>query len=227
MKKSRHIWIASSMITVGLLGVTMSRTFDRSGPGVWSVNNGYWGMMGGYFQNGSGGPGMMGQWGRGNVETLTSANAIQRMKSSLQHAEVDKANNSITYQGTFIRIVVLGGAMGDSNMGPAEKFVVGGLVNPTLHVPQGSRVTLELINEDMDMPHGVEVSAAEPPYGTMPMMQGAIYPGSFIPPIAEADQNSFPAATTTFAANRAGTFYYLCEYPGHAAKGMYGKIVIA
>ena len=203
----------------------------------------------GYNSNVAGSPGMMGQYGGGSASTesgalsgamgsmmgggfsrqgteLTMSQANHDMESSLAHATVDKANNSITYTGDSVQIVVFGGAMSDNKTGPAEKFVIGGLVNPTLHVSKGANVTFELVNEDSDMAHGLEVSTAGPPYGYMSMMQGGIYPGSVVAPIPEADGNNVSMATTSFTASQSGTFYYLCQYPGHAAKGMYGKIII-
>ena len=148
------------------------------------------------------------------------------MQSSLQNATVDKTDNTITYSGKTVKIVVFGGAMDNSKSGAAEKFVIGGLVNPTLQISKGAQVTLELINEDTNMPHGIEVTDVHPPYWFMSMMQGGIYPGTFIPPIPEANSDSYAEASTTFTASQTGTFQYICEYPGHAAEGMYGEIIV-
>ena len=195
--------------------------------------NGYGGMMNGFF-GGSGGNQTnwansmitaMDQYG-GGTQTIKAADASKAVTDSLQNAIVNKAKNTITYTGKTVKIVALGGAMDNSQSGPAEKFIIGGLTNPTLQIAKGAKVTLEFINEDTDMPHGIEVTNAQPPYGYMSMMQGGIYPGSFIPPIPEASSNSYPVANAIFTANRTGTYYYICEYPGHAAEGMYGQIVI-
>lgn len=178
--------------------------------------------------NGNGWVGMMGSrmnsfFGQG--KTIPPSEADRDMNASLQNATVDKVGNSITYSGQSVKIVVFGGAMGDSGSGPDEKFVIGGLVNPSLHVPKGAQVTLELVNED-NMPHGLEITAAQPPYGTMSMMQGGIYPGAFLHPIAAATKDQYPVATTIFTASQSGEFHYICPYPGHAANGMYGKIIV-
>lgn len=201
--------------------------------GMMGYGNGYGGMMSGFF-GGSGGSqanwvnsmiSAMNQY-NGTAQTMKAADASAAVTASLQNATVDQANNTITYTGKTLKIVALGGAMDNSKSGPAEKFIIGGLTNPTLQIPKGAKVTLELINEDTDMPHGIEVTNAQPPYGYMSMMQGGIYPGSFIPPIPEAGSNSYPVASSTFIANQTGTYYYFCEYPGHAAEGMYGQIVV-
>ena len=60
----------------------------------------------------------------------------------------------------------------------------------------------------------------------MSMMQGQVYSGAFIQPIAEVVTNQYQSAQVSFTAGYAGEFYYICQYPGHAAKGMYGKIII-
>ncbi|MGC7873204.1 hypothetical protein ACPUYX_16975 [Desulfosporosinus sp. SYSU MS00001] len=218
------------------------------GPGSYGFPGGY-GMMGSYYGNSSGNNGsgnynssnglagsycgrygFMNGYGNGNgngnentySQSLKDAtSAANDMDSSLTNATVDKSSNTITYTGSAIKIVMLGG--------PEEadgKFVIGGLINPTLKIPQGAKVTLEIINEDTGMPHGVELTTAAPPYAYMPMMQGTIYPGGFIPPVPESSNNQFPSALISFSASQTGEFYYICQYPGHAAKGMFGKIVI-
>ncbi|WP_139024204.1 plastocyanin/azurin family copper-binding protein [Desulfosporosinus sp. OT] len=192
--------------------------------------NGYsggYGMMGGYGANGySGGYGMMGGYGYGNSSSYNQNikddnSAAKDMEASLTNATIDKSANTITYTGTDVNIVMYGG--------PEEadgKFVIGGLINPTLKIPQGAKVTMELINEDTGMPHGVELTTAPPPYYYMAMMQGGVYPGSFLPTIPEASTNQYPSAQVSFTTSDSGQFYYICQYPGHAAKGMYGKIII-
>ena len=198
-----------------------------SNPDAHQFTHGY-GMMGGYGgsagANGAPGYGMMGGSfnGAGYSSALTDqTGAANDMKASLANAAVNKSANTITYTGSDVKIVMLGGP-GNAD----EKFVIGGLVNPTLNIPQGARVTMEFINEDTGMPHGVEITSATPPYVYMSMMQGGIYPGAFIHPIPVAVSNKYPVAQISFTAGQAGNFYYLCQYPGHAEKGMYGKIVI-
>lgn len=214
----------------------MGAGFAPGGSSVSSGNpsqSGWSGMMGQAFGGTGGSQGnwtsamgsMMSQF-FGQVKTVNPSDANQEMQSSLKNATIDKTNNTITYSGQTVKIVAFGGAMDNNSSGPDEKFVIGGLVNPTLRVQKGAHVTLELVNEDTGMPHGIEVTSAQPPYGVMSIMQGGIYPGTFIHPIPAASKDAYPLATTTFTASQAGTFNYICEYPGHAAKGMYGKIII-
>jgi rusticyanin len=186
-----EVWGFSIFIT-GNSSLYGNRTYSSS-------RNGYYGM------------GMMGGWlNTENNQTTVSADTAKSDETiSLENAKVNKSDNSITYSGKDIKIVMLGG--------PKEadgKFVVGGLINPTVYVPKGSRITLEFINEDEGMPHGIEITNAGPPYPYMLMMQGGVYPGTFINPVPEANENGYPAALTTFTANSAGQYYYICQYPG-------------
>ena len=60
----------------------------------------------------------------------------------------------------------------------------------------------------------------------MTMMDGGIYPDTFVPTLPAATVDKYPTAVTKFNSNQEGTFYYMCQYPGHAAKGMFGKFII-
>lgn len=196
--------LGSSIFSLGNYSLYDSRTYSSS-------RNGYYGM------------GMMGGWSNpeDNQTVVTDDKAKNDEKISLDNAKVSKSDNSVTYLGKDITIVMSGG--------PKEadgKFVIDGLINPTVYVPKGSRITLEFINEDEGMPHGIEITNAGPPYPYMLMMQVGLYPGTFINPVPAANENGYPSASTTFTANSAGQYYYLCQYPGHAQNGMYGEIII-
>lgn len=163
-------------------------------------------------------------WYINNVPKISAETAAQDAQTALTQADVsiDKTNNAITYTGQNVHIVALAGPTGAD-----QKFVIDGLVNPTLDIPKGAQVTFQLINEDTGMPHGVEITSAKPPFAYMSMMQGGIYSGSFIHPILAATNAGDPTLSTTFTASQAGTFTYLCQYPGHAQQGMYGQIIIS
>lgn len=173
-----------------------------------------YGMMDGY--------GMMGGYGQpGNSLATKDESSVQAdSNASLQNAKVNKDDNSITYTGIDVKLVVLGGPEQAD-----DQFVIGGLVNPTLRIPKGATVTVEFANSDEGMPHAFEVTNAVPPYNYMSMMDGAIYPGSLIG-VMPPRNGQYPVAQTIFKADQPGTFYYICQYPGHAAKGMYGKLII-
>ncbi len=237
-KKMFAVPLLIAGITVGgVVGVMASSVFAAS-PNTNQNSN--WGnMMGGAFGgNGSTGDGFAGMMGGSgssfmssvinrvfsNVPKISAAAATQAAQTALNqaNASIDKTNNSITYSGQNVNIVALAGPTGAD-----QKFVIDGLVNPTLHIQKGAKVSLQLINEDKGMPHGIEITSANPPFAYMSMMQGGIYNGSFIHPIPAATKAGDPTLTTTFTASQTGPFTYLCPFPGHAQQGMYGKIVIS
>ena len=170
------------------------------------------------------GPGMMGGYGynQGDIQYKTDAQIQADAANTQAYAQVDEQANSIIYSGNEITIFMLGGPEEAD-----EKFVINGLINPTIYVPRDATVTIEFANADEGMPHAFEITDARPPYGYMSMMHnGRIYPGSFIATLPAANGGIYPVGKATFQASEAGTFYYICQYPGHAQEGMYGKMVV-
>lgn len=172
-------------------------------------NNNWFGMMG---------PTMQGF--NGEYELINSIDTEKEVNASLTNATIDSTNNSIRYTGEYVNIVMIGGPE-DAD----EKFVIGEMINPTIFIPKNAKVTMKLINEDEGMPHGIELTSVSPPYSYMTMMQGG-FTGIYVPVIPNANGDLYPVAETTFTANRTGEFYYICQVPGHAEEGMYGKIII-
>lgn len=203
-------------------GMTNSQ-FNRDGGGKEQNYENSGGMMNGYNGNNSGGMmrGNGSQNGATNIASLNEETANNHMEDSLKNATVDKKNNTITFRGKDVNIVLLG-----SPKIADDKFFIGGLINPMLQVPKNAKISLEMINEDDGMSHGVEITNAIPAYNYMPMMGGGVYPDTFITPLPEATKDKYPTSATTFISSQEGTFYYICQYPGHAAKGMYGKFII-
>lgn len=164
---------------------------------------------------------MMGNLDSGNYDTIDYKEAESMQSNANQKAIVDEENNTITYKGNNVNIVMLGG--------PEEadgKFVIDDLVNPTVKIQKGATITLTLINADEGMPHGILVTENHPPYSYMSMMDGGIYGNAIIYPIPEAKEDELPVSTVTFQAEQSGEYYYICQYPGHASAGMYGKLII-
>lgn len=205
-------------------GVNNTNAYRNYNDNLNGANRGRWdsqgyGMMGGYR-------GMMGgNYGNGprqyTNEGLSEEQVNNDIANSMQNATVDKKNNSISYSGDNIKIVMLA-----STKKADDKFEIGGLVNPIVYVPKNTTVTLELVNEDEDVAHAFEITDATPPYAYMTMMQGQVYPGGFIGIIPPSEGNKFYKGSTSFTSNYTGEFYYICQYPGHAEKGMYGKIIV-
>ena len=101
-------------------------------------------------------------------------------------------------------------------------FVVQGLVNPTLHVTAGARVTAIVVNEDPDMYHNWALSHNGPPFSGIPMTgRGMLMESAMLDP---PSGGGFWGQQVSLAVG-AGQYWYLCSYPGHAADGMYGMFV--
>ncbi|QAT41318.1 MULTISPECIES: sulfocyanin-like copper-binding protein [unclassified Clostridium] len=231
MKSSKLLW--SSLIALSLLlcaSYIIPKSYYRTNAAAKVVNNNSSNLntANNYSRRGneSYGYGMMGR-NRGYnsssyLQGLISEDKVnEEIKNSTANAKIDKQSNSITYSGNSINIVLLA-----SGKQADDKFEAAGLINPTIYIPRDSTVTLELINEDEDVSHALEITSAAPPYGYMSMMQGEVYPGSFINPIPSAANGKLYSASVSFTASHDGSFYYICQYPGHAAQGMYGKIIV-
>jgi rusticyanin len=110
----------------------------------------------------------------------------------------------------------------------AHPFEIAGIVNPTVVVPAGAHVSIEVINADDDMAHGLVITVGGAATAWMPMMSAApAFAGAaawFLPIPTAAGMH---AATLSFTAATAGTYTYLCPVPGHAAKGMAGTFTVS
>ncbi len=222
---------AAVAVVLGAIGVAGAQGYG-----------GYGGMMGGGYGNGAGyGPGMMGggmmglagadrpvdpDWGGG---VLSSAQVRAYLAAAPAAARVDAKADTITYSGRDITIDMVAVQPGHDD----QTFEVGGLTNPTLVVPAGATVHLNLVNMDWgrNMEHGVIITLAPPPYPYMAMM--ATGPGlAQVMPLLpwrsakDLQQAQYASLSATFVAGNAGTYWYVCPTPQHAQKGMYGKLVV-
>lgn len=209
-------FLAALFLTAALaLGVVLAQRGMTGGAPGGTAGNGY-GMGGGRM----GGSAYQGQ-------PMTWNAARQAIHNSAPGATIDTADNSLTFTGTRIHLDVIA-VQPDK---PDTTFEIGGLVDPTLHIPRGATVTLTLINMDygQDMPHGLVLTRQAPPYPYMGtgMMGG----GNGIPPLAARSTDdlqtaTYASGTLQFQATTPGTYYYVCQVPGHAQEGMYGKIIV-
>ncbi len=176
--------------------------------------------------------GMMGQVGT----PLAIQTAVQDARATSSYAVVSPKNNSIVFESKNVSIVVLAmgvdRAMNLTGSTPPphatnDTFVIDGLIAPTLVLQKGSTVHITFVNLDSNEYHDVIITSTGPPYPYMPMsaMSGLVSMMSFV---QHADYQQGQAYEYSYNAsfNSAGTFWYLCMYPGHAQMGMYGKIVV-
>ncbi|HEM55779.1 MAG TPA: hypothetical protein ENO30_03345 [Thermodesulfobium narugense] len=197
--------------------------------GFCTYRNGYGpGMMYGNG-NGSGngyGPGMMYGYNNGQSSYQTiPTNQLKSFSDLTGNVAVDDKNNSVTFndQNPVIPIIA------SPNDNAMYSFGVGNLINPTIIVRKNANVTLKLINNDDDMYHGIIITNTAPSYPYMVMMNISLaFQYSAIRPLPYEDKQSKLLATgsTEFSANTPGTYYYICQVPGHAQHGMYGKFIV-
>ena len=93
--------------------------------------------------------------------------------------------------------------------------------NMTITVPEGYRVTIDLVNKDPAMAHSLGISTVTSDFGVVeptPAFEGAITGGA-----ASLTEATLPgeSETITFTAGPAGSYSMVCFVPGHAAAGMW------
>jgi len=110
---------------------------------------------------------------------------------------------------------------------PAESFRIAAMTDPAVTVPAGAHVTIELINADSGMAHGLVVTAGNATASWMPIMTARpAFTGSALWFLGNPTTAGMHEGTLTFTATAPGTYHYLCPVPGHAQKGMTGTLTI-
>lgn len=154
---------------------------------------------------------------------ISAAQATRLGDEAPRDSTVDRAANRISFTNHTVHLVVLA-----SPLMPAENFRIAAMVNPTIVVPAGATVSIELVNADDDMAHGLAVTANGSASSWMPMMAAApAFPGAAVWFLGDPTAAGMHTGTLTFTAAAAGTYQYLCPLPGHAQEGMVGNFVVA
>jgi rusticyanin len=139
-------------------------------------------------------------------------------------ASVDRTHNHITLSGSSDHLVVLAGPSGN----PDNTFRIAGLVDPTIVVQSGARVSIEVVNADSETARGLVIAAAGSAHSRTPMISATPnFTGSALWFLGNPTSAGMHAGTLTFTATKSGTFQYLCPVPGHARAGMIGAFVVA
>ena len=138
-------------------------------------------------------------------------------------ATADQAANRLTFTSADVHLVVLA-----SPSMPVESFRIAGMTNPTVVVPKGATVSIELVNADSDMAHGLVVTASGEASSWMPMMTAPpAFSGAALWFLGESTSAGMHTGTLSFTAGTSGTYQYLCPVPGHAQEGMAGTFVVS
>lgn len=143
-------------------------------------------------------------------------------------ARIDTSQNRVVFCGHRVLLAIAAVQPNFTN----TIFEVAGLVDPTIVIPVGVTVTLDLVNMDygQDMEHGVVLSTVAPPYpvlGMMRMVDSFAEVGILSPRIAENPRSSaYEEGSVTFQEPAPGVYYYVCQYYDHASKGMFGRLIV-
>jgi rusticyanin len=111
--------------------------------------------------------------------------------------------------------------------GPDATFRIAGMVNPTITVPAGATVSMQVINADPGTAHGMVITASSGQASWMPMMTAwPAFTGSAVRFLGSPTSSGMHTGTLTFTA-APGAYHYLCPVPGHAQKGMAGLLTVS
>lgn len=227
-----YSWYRSMM--GGFLGSSMMRGSSSS----WMGRGGYAWMLGGisapgwmrgqslpaFMMESATDPGsVMGSlWANAPAPRVSAAQARRLGAQTPAGATLDRAGNRITFTTSTVNLVVEA-----SPSMPAESFRIADMTNPTIVVPAGARVSIELINADSDMAHGLVVTASGAASSWMPMMAAQpAFAGGALWFLGESTSAGMHEGTLSFTATTPGTYQYLCPVPGHAQEGMAGTFVV-
>lgn len=213
-------WLGVALVLVGVAGLAFTTAwqlpFTPGGTG-WRA--------GGPFTGPDAMGRMMGSFLSGaQVPRVTRSETIALGNVVPTGATIDRARNRLVFRTNDVQLTVLASPPWGKDM----TFRVAGLTNPTIIVPQGAQVRVQLVNADNDTSHGWLLTPATRPFPYMAMMgTPSAFSGSFAPPLGESSSAGMPSETITFQASATGHYTYLCPVPGHAQQGMYGVFVVA
>lgn len=148
---------------------------------------------------------------------LTS-HAIAAAEKKTTGIAVGKDKKSIVVTGATARFVVRTGPKDDM-----LSYRIKGLRNPTIEAKAGSKLIILFVNSDDDMLHNLRFTMQAPPFEAKMGNRGSVGSGDLHPKKGA----SFSGQTLTVVLpSKAGTYSYVCTIAGHAAAGMYGKVVV-
>ncbi len=147
---------------------------------------------------------------------------LAALNASATQGHAFAGNNTLWFGSGALALVVYG-SPADHDMA----FVIQGMVNPTIHLLAGSRVTLTMVNMDTGEYHTWSVTTQAPPYSSTGMMGGGMMSGtmmgtSSLAPMSSLGMWSQQMGFTTLA----GSYWYVCAVANHAAGGMYGQLIV-
>ncbi len=147
---------------------------------------------------------------------------LAALNASATRGHAFMANNTLWFGSGAMTLVVYA-SPADHDM----TFVVQGMINPTIHMPTGARVTLTMVNMDSGEYHTWSVTTQAPPYISSGMMGGGMMSGTMMGTSSLAPMSGMGmwSQQMGFTA-QAGSYWYVCAVYNHAASGMYGHLVV-
>ena len=129
---------------------------------------------------------------------------------------MDRTHNHITLSGRSVHLVVLAGPSGNLH----DTFRIAGLIDPTIVVQSGERVSIEVVNADSEAAQGLVIAAAGSAHSRMPMISATpSFTGSALWFLGNPTSAGMHAGTLTFTATKSGTFSTSARFrdmPGRA-----------
>lgn len=178
----------------------------------------------GFMMGASADPGqVMGRfWANAPGARVSAADAARLATEAPAGASVDAGANRITFSGHVVHVAVVA-----SPHAADERFEIAGLIDPTLVIPSGGVVTVEVINADSDSAHGLVVTGATQTPSAVPMMTAApAFSGAALWFLGASTSAGLHEGTITFSADHAGSYTYLCPVPLHSQHGMMGTLIV-
>ncbi len=149
---------------------------------------------------------------------------LAALNASATRGQAFMGNNTLWF-GSGAMTMVAYGSPADHDL----TFVIQGMVNPTIHLRAGTRMTLVMVNMDSGMDHTWSLTTQAPPYssssgmmGSGGMMSGTMMGTNSLAPMSSMGMWSQQMSFTP----QAGTYWYVCAVSNHAASGMYGQLVV-
>jgi rusticyanin len=158
----------------------------------------------------------------GNAPLSVGAAQVQALGNQVPNgARADTCADRITFASHVVSFVVE--AVPPNN--PDMTFRIAELIDPTVIVPLGAKVTVEFINADNDQAHGWVITGTQPPFAFRAATPPAL-PGASAAVIGDPTTAGQGARTITFTASTPGSYQYICPMPGHAQMGMHGAFIV-
>ena len=143
---------------------------------------------------------------------------MPQVKSMLKQDSGKVSGNTVIYTGKKVHVVVAAVLPGF----PFPSYEIHDVKNPTLKIPAGATVDVTFINTNKGFGHSFDITKKGPPFAVMPNIK-PIVAGTGFSPVPKDGKFGYSEFTWH---PTAGTYYYVCQIPGHAATGMFGKIIV-